>query len=273
MIEHTIFLNNKKVRYLEAGDGPPVFLLHSWPYSADIFYKNIEILAKRHRVVAPDFPGFGFSETGDPSSSLDSMAEFVIKLANHLKFTKFSVVGISMGGTIALLVAAKSPQNISRVVVHSPIFEPNWFWNNPKLRSIKPYAWLLGFRFGKSLLSWYMKSRIHFWIKLVHMDSQIKRKDSVVIEKIYATAQKSSSTIVVNIFSELVSTDFRAKFRKISCPVLVIQGENDLLPKQAMEYFCNKVLRNAKMKIVKQGTHDLVVERFNDFNQVVSNFL
>ncbi|MCI0900653.1 MAG: alpha/beta fold hydrolase, partial [Chloroflexi bacterium] len=95
------------IRYVEAGDGPVVVLLHGLAASLLTWYCNIDVLAGAgYRVIAPDLPGYGDSDK--PSHldySPDSAADFVYDFSQELGLEKFSLVGSSAGGLIAGLFA------------------------------------------------------------------------------------------------------------------------------------------------------------------------
>ena len=86
-------LDRWRVRYHDAGSGYPVLLLHGSGPGATAwsnFGPNIEALAKKYRVIAPDFPGWGLSDAFDPETGkrFDVNAQVVISLMDHLKIEK-----------------------------------------------------------------------------------------------------------------------------------------------------------------------------------------
>lgn len=108
------------VRYLSAGDssGPPVILLHgigldaasvSWRYA-------LPHLAHHHRVIAPDLPGHGESDESD-SYTTDFYIEVLDRLLDALGVSKTKLVGISMGGAVALGHALDAPERVERLVL------------------------------------------------------------------------------------------------------------------------------------------------------------
>ena len=92
------------VRYLEAGDGPPVVLLHGVGLdAAGISWKHaIPALAEDHRVIAPDLPGHGESEKPRVRYTTEYYIDVLDELVTELDLDTPQVAGISMGGGIAL---------------------------------------------------------------------------------------------------------------------------------------------------------------------------
>lgn len=107
------------VRYVQAGDGPVVLLLHGLASSLLTWYCNIDVLADAgYRVIAPDLPGHGDS---DKPSHLDygpdSAANFVYDFSQELGLMRFSLVGSSAGGLIAGLFAMEHPAMVERMAL------------------------------------------------------------------------------------------------------------------------------------------------------------
>jgi pimeloyl-ACP methyl ester carboxylesterase len=108
-----------KTRYFEAGDGPPVILLHgaSLGSSADVWRRNLKPLALHGlRVIAYDQPGFGLSDD-PPEWGLGFRTSFVLKFMDALGLAKASLIGHSQAGAMAVDLALSHPDRVSRVIV------------------------------------------------------------------------------------------------------------------------------------------------------------
>ena len=107
------------IRYVEAGDGPVVLLLHGLADSLLSWYCNIDYLADAgYRVIAPDMPGSG--ESDKPSHleyDPDSAAEFVYDFTQELEIEKLSLVGSSAGGLVAALFSLEHPDMVEKMVL------------------------------------------------------------------------------------------------------------------------------------------------------------
>jgi pimeloyl-ACP methyl ester carboxylesterase len=116
------------VHVLEAGDGPPVLLLHgSGPGTTGpgAWRATVEALAGSWRLVAPDQPGFG--RTPLPPGSTGGLRDWTrvaTGLMDRLGHTTYAVVGHSMGGAVALALAAAEPERVSRVVAVATMGAP-----------------------------------------------------------------------------------------------------------------------------------------------------
>jgi pimeloyl-ACP methyl ester carboxylesterase len=113
-----------RIRFVEAGEGPTLLLVHGFLASHVTWEDALEALATRFHVVVPDLPGFGESEKPSHSRyryTFDAFAESLIDLGAALGLTRFSVCGHALGGSIALVMAADHPDVVDRLVLVSPV--------------------------------------------------------------------------------------------------------------------------------------------------------
>lgn len=119
VVEHRRRIEGLNVRYLSAGAGPAVILLHgaSLGSSADVWTRNLPTLAAHGlRAIAPDLPGFG--DTDNPQDhSLGYRKRFVPALMEALDLPRAALVGHSQAGRIAVELAFSEPQRVAKVVV------------------------------------------------------------------------------------------------------------------------------------------------------------
>lgn len=106
--------------YLEAGDGPPVIALHGLGATNASMLPTVVDLARDHRVIAPDNPGFGESAKPLRAYHAEFFAEWVVGLMDRLGIRRAHLVGNSMGGRIALEVALRSPERVDRLALFAP---------------------------------------------------------------------------------------------------------------------------------------------------------
>ena len=113
----TIHANGIRQHYLEAGDGPPVVLLHGFPETSYAWRYQIPELAKRYHVIAPDLRGYGANDK--PSSGYDkrTMAMDVRELMRALNLPKIALVGHDRGARVATRFAKDHPEILDRLVV------------------------------------------------------------------------------------------------------------------------------------------------------------
>ena len=105
-----------RVRYVEQGSGPAVVLLHGFGSSIYTWKDVLPALARTGRVVALDFPGFGGSDR-PPDLSFDMFPGVVLGLLAQLAIREAALVGNSMGGAVAVVIAARQPERVPRLVL------------------------------------------------------------------------------------------------------------------------------------------------------------
>lgn len=118
-----IEMNNKKVHYIEKGQGPDLLLIHGLSGAAQNFsYKMIELLAKNYHVVAIDRPGSGFSQRDfQANAELPEQAKFVAQFIKEIHLEKPIVVGHSLGGAVALQLALDYPESVKALGLIAPL--------------------------------------------------------------------------------------------------------------------------------------------------------
>jgi len=128
------------LRYEKTGGGPPLVLIHTIRTQLEYFRSLAPLLAKSHTVYAIDLPGHGHSPI-DPLARFDEpyFRQGVIDFIEKLNLTEATLVGESIGGALALTVAAAIPQRVERVFAINPydyetrygdgIRRGNWFAN------------------------------------------------------------------------------------------------------------------------------------------------
>jgi pimeloyl-ACP methyl ester carboxylesterase len=106
-----------RLRYLSGGMGPPLVLLHTVRTQAEHFRHLIAQVRERYTVYALDFPGMGYSQIV-PGASYDepAMRAAVKRLITQLDLRDVTLLGESMGATVALTTAADLPDRVRRVV-------------------------------------------------------------------------------------------------------------------------------------------------------------
>ena len=110
-----------RVFYREAGDpsAPVMLLLHGFPSSSHMYRNLIPLLATRYRVIAPDLPGFGFTEVPaerDYTYSFDNLAITLGHFVEALKLTRYALYVFDYGAPVGLRLAVAHPQRVSALV-------------------------------------------------------------------------------------------------------------------------------------------------------------
>jgi len=121
-IEERFFpIDGSNMRYLHAGSGPPLILVHglmgysfSWRHATPVFAKHAEVFAV-------DLLGTGFSDRpANLDLSFEACAERLLRFANAVCKSPFDLLGTSHGGAISMMAATLAPQRIQRLILVAP---------------------------------------------------------------------------------------------------------------------------------------------------------
>jgi pimeloyl-ACP methyl ester carboxylesterase len=117
----TISVDGLKVFYREAGNPkqPVVLLLHGFPTSSHMYRELIPALADRYHVVAPDLPGFGFTEAPDRKTfkySFDHLAEVMERFIEILGLGRYALYVFDYGAPVGFRLALRHPERIAALI-------------------------------------------------------------------------------------------------------------------------------------------------------------
>ncbi|HET8943636.1 MAG TPA: alpha/beta hydrolase [Dehalococcoidia bacterium] len=151
-IGRLIKVNGETIHYVDEGKGPAIVLIHGLGGHTYSYRTLIPDLARDHRVVALDLLGFGYSErVRDADYSHAAQARRVVGLMDALGIETASLVGHSMGGEIAMRVAAAHPERVDRLVLAASV-SGDRVPTLPPTPLIKPFLSGLSQLFGKRML-------------------------------------------------------------------------------------------------------------------------
>jgi len=112
-----ISIHDQRIAYRQAGEGPVLLLVHGMAGSASTWKEVVPALARDFTVLAPDLPGHGRSEKDVGDYSLGAFASTLRDLAVALGHDRFTVVGQSLGGGVAMQLAYQYPALCERLVL------------------------------------------------------------------------------------------------------------------------------------------------------------
>ena len=228
--QRTITLNGLDVRYYQFGQGEPLLFLHGGRVRAITFKRTLEQLAKHYTVIAPDIPGYGASDTPKTNWSFADYGTFFDEFLGRLELHDVAVVGYSMGGGIALNLAAIS-KRISRLT----LVDSSGLHARNKKRS--PHD-------GQRLL-FYLTHPTYYGTL-----ATLLRDYSQFIWK-----HRGDRERMRHIRHTCATTDYGSALQHVSVPTLILWAKNDRAIPLAAAYEFQKRMPQAELKIVR-GNHD-----------------
>ena len=231
---HFAGVNGHQVFYRQAGksDAPAVLLLHGFPTSSHMFRNLIPALAERYRVVAPDLPGFGFSDAPDRRTfayTFEHLAEVIGRFTEVIGLKRFAIYVFDYGAPVGFRLALKHPDRISAIVsqngnAYEEGLSEGW---NP----IQVY-WREPTPAHRAALRDFLKPEATKW-QYTHGVAE----DTLVAPESYTLdsallARPGNDEIQLDLFLDYASNvalypDFQAYLRNHRPPVLAVWGKND----------------------------------------------
>jgi pimeloyl-ACP methyl ester carboxylesterase len=123
---HTITINGTDVFYREAGTpgNPVLLLLHGFPASSHMFRDLIPLVERGFHVIAPDYPGFGFSAAPSPQEftyTFDNLAKTIDELIDALALRNITLYMHDYGGPVGFRIATRRPELIAGLIVQNAV--------------------------------------------------------------------------------------------------------------------------------------------------------
>lgn len=156
-----VHVNGVRLHVAEAGQGPPLILLHGWPQHWWSWRRLIPRLAEDYRVLVPDLRGWGWSEAPRDTYAKTTFAADIVALLDAEGFDRVKLIGHDWGGFTAFLLALEHPDRIERMVALD--IPPPWR-ENFSLRQL-PLLFFLSYQLlvaTPGLGAWTMTNSNHF---------------------------------------------------------------------------------------------------------------
>ena len=221
------------------GEGPPLILLHGLSGSRQWWARNISALASEHRTYCLDLPGFGESRATRWSTMGDA-ADRLVAWMDDQGLERATIAGHSMGGAIAALVAASSPDLIDRLVLVNASIRPAGAPFVPRAADLpRSFA-------------------VHTPELTALVARDFLRCDPASL--FFATA-------------DIIRADWSSVLSCISAPTLVIWGAHDVITPISLGHALVWSIPDARLAIVPDAGHNPMWEQADAFNGELLRFL
>lgn len=250
--------------YLEAGSGDPVVLLHgSGPGVSGWanWQHTIPGLAEHFRVIAPDTVGYGAtSRPGDVVYSLRTWSDHILGLLDVLELDRVSLVGNSLGGRMALDLAERHPERISRMVLMgSPGVGMTVTDGLKALRAYEPS--LENMR--ALLLDYFAVNPSIITDELVRIRYEASLETFDAYRAMFLDPRHKGNELGIT----------KEQVRSIRTPSLLIHGREDKVVPPEVSWTMLHLLQDADLHVFARCGHWTQIERAAEFNELVADFL
>lgn len=279
-IEHTwLEVDGLRIHCFVAGEsGSPVILLHGGGLDSASISWGAEIgpLSAHHRVFAPDLPGYGESDKPTVEYTLDYYAHFLDHLLDALHLDKASLVGLSLGGGIALSFTLNYPARVDRLVlVDTYGIQDKVAWHRSSYLFIHiPYLQELSYQLlgsSRGMLRWGLLAG-----GTVHNAQHLSRE---LIDEVYRQAHTPSrgkaftSTQKNDMTWHDLRSDMTGRLHEITVPTLLVHGTQDRAVPLSYAQKAHALIKNSELVILQDCGHWAQREKPEEFHQVVTTFL
>lgn len=260
-------VRRKKIRgiemvYDDIGQGEPMLLIHGQPFDRTMWSDQVEMLSSQFRLIIPDLRGYG--ESGIPTEMvlLDELALDLNELLNELNIESAIVMGLSMGGQIAMELFKLFPQQVRGLVLadtDSRAEDAVGYERRLKLSQ----------QIREDGLKKFTQERIHYFIS----NHTMQNLPEVVtrLRTMMASTSSLGSSLVQRGRAE--RKDLTPYLSGIEVPVLIVVGEEDEFTPVATAKFMHEKIRGAELAIIKKAGHIPNMEQPDAFNDVLKRFL
>ncbi|MFI5267591.1 MAG: alpha/beta fold hydrolase [Chloroflexota bacterium] len=229
-----------RIRYREAGRGSPLVTLHG--AGGLRVSRSHELLAEHHRVIVFEVPGFGDSPANERSSSLRDLASTMGHAAANLGLDRFSLMGNSFGGKLALWLAVQQPERIESLVLAAPA-------------AIMPAQ---SIRVPAAERQGLMHAHPERQPAMRPLDPAVRAKQEALINRLGTPPRDEA---------------LEALFPNLTMPVLVLFGTLDRVIPPDMGRVYREKLPNCHFMLLYDAAHALDADRPEAFASVVGDFL
>jgi pimeloyl-ACP methyl ester carboxylesterase len=268
---HDVEVDGQSIRYADIGEGdaPPVVFVHGLSGNWQNWLENLPYVARSRRALALDLPGFGSSPMPKEDISVPAYAHTVEAWLDRLETGPVVLVGNSMGGFITAEVAIEHPERVGRLAL---VAAAGISITNLRRRPTKTVArvWAAG-----AAVTAARTRQIIARPRLRHatMATVFRHPSRMRADILFEVMQGAGKPGFQDALDALTRYDFRDRLSRITCPTLIVWGQEDMLVpvKDADEF--ERLISRAQRVVMDDTGHVPMLERPRVFNECLVDFL
>ncbi len=260
----SILNNGVRIAYEVEGTGDPLVLIRGYANSGALWYDQIPALSEEFKVIVPDNRGTGKSDKPSAGYTIGDMASDIAGIIRREGFESAHLVGISMGGMIALQAALDTPQVVKSLVLGcSTCAGRKGFTRDPDVHEL-----------FKTLPEASDEENARRSVPALFSQGTIKDRPEVVERYLRVSLENRPpySTFALQM-DAILKFDVCSRLKEIDKPVLILHGERDRLIEPETAGYLAAQIPAAKVEMVPNLGHLFFMEEPSSFNEPVIRFL
>jgi pimeloyl-ACP methyl ester carboxylesterase len=260
-----IEIDGRRIHYVDAGKGDPIVLIHGWNGSTFSMRYVIPELAQRHRVIAIDLLGYGFSERpSDGDYSIAGLGTLVAKVMDALGVERAAILGHSMGGAVVMWFAIHYPERVDKLILVDSATVKEMFRGRNLGIVWRPFAplfapLLLGKRTVRRVLRWQVHDPSIITPDVVEGHTRPLRVKGHMRAQLKQLADRRK--------------DVPFDPAQIRAPALILWGEHDRLVPLSRGEELARLIPNSKLIVIRSSGHLPMEEQPELVNRELQAFL
>jgi pimeloyl-ACP methyl ester carboxylesterase len=240
-----------KLNYIEQGSGFPIVLIHGLAGDYRAWIPQIEKFKSDYRVIAFDNPGSGGSSDVEAPTTMEEIAQAVLKLMDHLEVASAHVVGRSMGGAIAQYMALLEPARVASLTMAASLAKADPIC----IRILENMREVLEWRDN-----WTDWARHATW---VFFSPVFYNANPEIVAKIEALIgdEARSKISYVNLSKSVLKHDTIDRLGEITCPVQIMAGGKDPVCSLTITKWMQDALPQAETVLFEDSSHFFLMEQ------------
>jgi 3-oxoadipate enol-lactonase len=257
-----VMIGGRRMRYLENGAGWPVVLIHGWPLSADMWRPQLEDVPDGWRFIAPDLRGFGGSVASALQPTMDDYAADVAGLLDTLEIDRAAIGGLSMGGYVTFALFRLAPERFTRILLADTRPQADTPEGRQKRRAMSETVRTK----GASAVADQMIPKLL---------GETSRRQRPAVARLVRRLIEANDPVGIDGAVDAMRTrpDSTPDLERISCPALVIVGEEDEVTPVAESESLHNALRRSHLVVVPGAGHLSNLEEPEGFSRALTDFL
>lgn len=253
-------IDGVEIFYREAGpkDAPTLLLLHGFPTSSQMFRGIIPLLADKYHVIAPDYPGYGFSDAPDRTKfayTFDNDANIVEKLTRQLGINRYALYVMDYGAPVGFRLAAKNPEKVTALIIQNGnAYDEGLltFWD-----PIKAY-WKTGASKEREGLRFLTQAKATYWQYTNGVpDTSLVSPDARTVDQALMDRPGNADVQLDMLYDYRTNPplypQWQAYFRAHKPPTLIVWGKNDEIFPPAGAWPYQRDLPNVEIHMIDTG--------------------